>query len=108
MIRSHIMEAKYQFYEKVRVSERCTRSSHLIGFQGTVLGRAENDLEEWSYAIHLDQLNETWNFLENELESTGTVARREDYYDDSNIVIKVDPITGEGQIINPNNIQSNK
>ena len=88
------MEAKFTFYEIVRVISY-TRP----GSEGAVLGMAQNDDGLWYYAIALyDDSNLVWNFREDELEPTGRHDRRESFYDEASIRVRVDPETGEGWI----------
>ncbi len=93
------MAAKYQFYEVVRICEHC-QFKEIAGLRGAVLGIAQNSQGEWGYAVSIDKLDETWDLPESDLEPTGIMRTREEYYDESSIRVVVDPKTGEGKIAN--------
>ena len=91
------MNARFEFYEVVRVSSQRPEVQEIDTFEGAVLGRARNDKGEWSYAVYVLTLDETWNLNEAELTSTGRFMKREDFKDGESIRIAVDPETGEGK-----------
>jgi len=90
------MNARFEFYEVVRVSLQRPEAKEIDTFEGAVLGRARNDKGEWGYAVYVLALDETWNLDEAELASTGRFMKREDFYDGESIHVVVDPETGEG------------
>jgi hypothetical protein len=92
-----MMASKYQFYEIVRVSEQCVREQ-VAGLEGVILGMAQDEQGRWSYAVHLYELGESWHLFEDELEPTGRMSSREEFYDGTHITVVVDPETGEGRI----------
>jgi hypothetical protein len=63
-----------------------------------VLGRAQDESGNWGYAVFIYAANEVWNFREDELEPTGKMDKRENFYDGSSIGVRVDPDTGEGYL----------
>lgn len=91
------MEAKFQFYEIVRVSDSDGNFTEVSGSEGAILGMAEED-GKWFYSVSLFDTGETWNFPETALVSTGKHSRREDYYDGSSAKVVVDKDTGEGTL----------
>ncbi len=92
------MQARFDFYEQVRISTDDARTRHLNGRNGVVLGRTETtDGYSWYYTVAIDGDPEGWCFFERELEATGRQFKREDFYDGSSIVVKVDE-TGRGYI----------
>jgi hypothetical protein len=90
---------RFQFYEEVRVQTSDPLKSHVNGALGAVVGRTETeDNTSWYYAVDLHQISEGWCFYENELESTGRIFNREDYYDGTSIRVQVDQ-QGLGKIV---------
>ncbi len=99
------MAAVFQFYEIVKVSYKC-EIPELVGLEGTVLGMAQNDQGEWGYAISIHDLDECWDLMEEELESTGRMNRRENFYDGTHIRARVDLETGEGKIVDNDGLKN--
>jgi hypothetical protein len=91
------MEARYRFYEVVRVR---TQGGHYDGLEGAVLGIAQDEPGGRGYAVHLYELEEVHYFSEEELESTGKQDKRENFYGGTTVRVIVDPETGEGRIAN--------
>lgn len=82
---------KFGYYEKVRVRSSDTGKSHLNGEIGAVLGlTTTSDQRSFLYAVSLDSSGRTWALFEDELESTGQWAEREDYFDGSTVRVRVD------------------
>jgi hypothetical protein len=76
-------EPRFAFYEIVRVRDTPkNRSCGIAGAEGAVLGIAptEEGVHEASYAVSLYGREESWSLSENDLEPTGRMARREDFY----------------------------
>jgi hypothetical protein len=102
------VDAKYKFYEVVRVNEKHYRSM-FVNKEGAILGMSQNEQNDmWGYTLTFDDLPETYGFEEEELEPTGKMKKREDFYDGSSVTVVVDPDTGEGRIIAYNDPQDNK
>ncbi|MGH3695389.1 MAG: Imm31 family immunity protein [Pseudonocardiaceae bacterium] len=91
--------AKYEFYEVVRLEPRERSLERLRGQDGAVVGRAEDDLGNWTYGVHVYKLNEVWSFQEEDLRPTGRMDRRETFYDSTSVRVAVDPDTGEGEVV---------
>ena len=91
------MKAQFQFYEIVRVAAHY-EGVDVVGLEGAILGMSDDERGDWGYAVHLFTLRETWDFPESDLESTGKIGRREDFYDGSAIKVFVHPDTLEGDI----------
>lgn len=92
------MKPKFDFYEIVLVQSTDPKKSHLNGEIGTVLGLPEVDEQPPNlYAVTIDSLGRVWSLFENELESTGQWAKREDFYDGSSVRVCVDE-RGRGNV----------
>ena len=89
---------KYEFYEVVRIEPKEHNLEHLRGQEGAILGMAEDDHGNWSYAVHLYGPREVWNLAEPNLVPTGRMDSRENFYDSASIHVEVDPQTNEGKI----------
>jgi hypothetical protein len=88
---------KYQFYEIVRVGKHC-RHRQLIGREGAILGMSQNEQGIWGYAVALQPSGECWDLVEDNLESTGRMERRETFYDGTSVTVTVNPQTSEGEV----------
>ena len=80
----------FSFYERVHVR---TNDGSLL--TGSIMGRCENDDQKWHYSVKLDGKPTSSMFPEDELESTGVIDSREDFYDGSSVRVIVDE-GGEG------------
>lgn len=92
------MDAKFQFYEIVRVAVAPENHAHVYDMEGAILGRAQDDNGAWTYAVHLYDLGSVWNFKEEMLQPTGRMDKRETFYSGEHIKVIVDPETHEGKI----------
>jgi hypothetical protein len=70
----------FEFYEKVRVVAPSPKLQHLAGAMGAILGRAQNEVGEWVYAVHIYGYRHAYSFRHEELESLGTFAERSELY----------------------------
>lgn len=93
---------KFGFYEIVRVQTRDPAKSHLNGEIGAVRGRTETEEHQvpFLYAVSIYSLGRTWSLFENELESTGEWAQREDHETGDSVRVRVDK-KGRGTAIPP-------
>lgn len=71
---------KFQFYEVVRLAPTRSEQKALAGGEGVVLGMAANEAGEWSYAVSVTGTDSTRSFEEEDLESTGRIRTREEFY----------------------------
>ena len=98
----NVQKAKFDFYERVTIVNPLTdkkKKAKLENACGTVMGKAQNDDGSWGYGVSVDKDNNLmWRCSENELESLGTFAKREDYYSGESIRVGVTK-DGEGYII---------
>ena len=78
--------AKFQFYERVVVLQD---APEIFGKIGSVLGRAQAHDGTWLYAVYVAGPNETWDIAESDLESTGIVDIREDFYSGKSVRVRV-------------------
>ncbi len=84
-------DAKFQFYEVVCVVSDKPELTEIQGQCGTILGRSADDAGHVGYAVFIDSAGECWSVDEHDLQSTGTVLSRSDFYDDSQVVrVQVD------------------
>jgi hypothetical protein len=89
---------RFDFYERVRFTATAGMVRKLKSRTGYVLGRSVDDSGAWGYAVLIEGKDETWNFGEDQLSSTGEFAKREDFYDGSSVRVRVEK-NGAGQII---------
>lgn len=92
------MEPKFRFFEIVRVAVQHSGRAPYDGLEGAVLGMSRDVNGTWGYAVHIYQFDHTVDLTESELESTGRMAREEDFYDGTVIKVLVDPDTLEGRL----------
>ena len=91
------VEPLFSLYEVVTVRDtEKTRRQGTAGREGAVLGIAVNEETGWvGYAVQLyDDLDEGWDFTEDDLLPTGRMDTRETFYDGSSM-----RVSGEGQIL---------
>lgn len=93
------MEAKFKFYEIVKIKPDSTIQVKVHNEIGIVTGRAQEDDGSWSYAVSIPKDNGLcWSFEEDQLESTGKYTTRDKMYSGESIKVLVDPETGEGYL----------
>lgn len=79
---------KFQFYEIVRVLSNSPELAEIHGETGSILGISEHGEPEYGYGVFIDRDDCVWSVPESNLESTGVIKQRADFYDD-NVVIRV-------------------
>lgn len=97
------MVAKFDFFERVTIYPKdrymLNKKKKFTNSVGTVLAKGLEANGEWAYDVSIDEDDgKVWGFKENELESLGTFAKREDYYSGESIRVGVTK-EGEGYII---------
>ena len=92
------MKAMYKFYEVVKVIASRPELSEINGKEAAILGMTQNDSGEWSYSVQILESEDGWIVMENELQETGRMMSREDFYSGESVTVKVDPVTGEGSL----------
>lgn len=95
------VKPQFRFYEIVRAksdSALCREHSELAGLDGIILGISQGE-HQCAYSVHFDQFDEGWFLMEDELEPTGRMDRRDRFYDGTHIRVSVDPETGEGRVV---------
>ena len=105
---------KFSFFEKVKIiASSSPKTKHLIGRIGVILVKTpiaedENGEPDFSdvidYGVRIEGENYWQSFLPDELESTGEIGKREDYYSGASIRVGVDD-KGRGFLLD-NNTQS--
>jgi len=79
-----------QYYEKVRVLSS-TRFPDHIGKVGVVLGISKDETRVYGYSVFFPGEDEGLGFLPAELEGTGELVDRSEFYDDGDpIRVRVD------------------
>jgi hypothetical protein len=96
---------KFDFYEQVRVIAATSARRKLKGRTGYVLGRSADSRGRWGYAVLIEDVGETWDFVEHQLRSTGEFAKRKDFYDGSSVRVRVGG-DGTGRIVGRGGKQS--
>jgi hypothetical protein len=87
---------KIRFYEKVKVISS-QRFPEYIGNTGVVLGISEDETRVYSYSVFFPNEPEGISFLPAELEGTGEIVDRSEFYDESDrLRVRVDD--GEGSV----------
>lgn len=81
--------AKFAFYEIVRVQSNQKNLVSVNGLTGAILGMAQNAAGQWNYAVSIYALEECWNINESDLEATGEYDRREAFYDGEQLKLYV-------------------
>jgi len=91
---------KYRLYEIVIIESKDPEYSELNGLRGVIMSE-DQDREDGLYSVHIlsEKHVEGWILREEDLESTGKFALHDDFYSGAWINVEVDPITGEGRII---------
>ena len=97
LIGKSTMEALYKFYEVVKIVSGRPNLAEINGEEAAILGMAENDDGQWCYAVHILGSEEGWDIMESELQPTGCMMSREDFYDGDSVTVEVDLLTGEGK-----------
>ena len=73
-------DSRFEWYEIVRVNSTDSAKVHINGELGAILGKAQGDSGQWSYAVHIYKDGMVWSFMEHELSSTGEFDTREAFY----------------------------
>ena len=88
---------KLRFYEKVVVL-KCDDFPEYIGGAGYVLGMGDETAPPFSYAVLLDATDRVVCFDHDELQGTGEVAPRSQFYDDDKPPVRVVVKNGKGYL----------
>ena len=108
------MKNKFKFYETLEIkpadgrldlSGLDTRKFDydiLVGERGVIFGMVQADNGQWLYDIRLEKKNDKYTIRECDLVSTGIMKKRSDFYTGEAIKVRVDPKTGEGEIVDDN------
>ena len=84
------MKSKFDFFERVKIVNPLNPNK--LKFKeklDVIFGKSQDDKGLWHYQIKIENIDEGWYFLENELESLGTFAKREDFYSGESIRVGV-------------------
>ena len=88
---------KLSFYERVVVL-KCDDFPEYIGGAGYVLGMGDETVPPFSYAVLLDATDRVCCFDHDELQGTGEIAPRSQFYDDSEPRVRVVVKNGKGYL----------
>lgn len=93
------MEAKFKFFERVKIANPAGNNHKVLkNAKAVVFGKSEDENGTWYYRLKVDNHMEAEYLKEDELESLGTFAKRENYYSGESIRVGVTK-DGEGYII---------
>lgn len=94
------MKNKFDFYEIVRVNSDDLSHASLNGKLGVVRGMAEDERAEvWIYGVSLyDEGGLVQRFFEEQIESTGKMAGRDEFVTEDSVRVTTNPDSGEGKI----------
>ncbi|WP_169719843.1 Imm31 family immunity protein [Zooshikella ganghwensis] len=90
----------YKFYEVVKVVTSRSLLSEINGQEAAILGMAQNESGQWFYSVQILENDEGWDVMESELQATGRILTREDFYDGESLSIEVNSESGEGTLKN--------
>jgi hypothetical protein len=94
---------KYEFYEKVRVVIHAPHTRTVSDELAAVVGRAQDECGAWFYGIYVYSTGAGWDVAENELRSTGEFDRRETFYANASVRVRVDE-QGRGSVAQPDTV----
>ncbi len=84
-------QAKFQFYQVVRVLPISAELAEIHGETGSILGISEHGDPEYEYGVFIERDGLLWSVAESNLESTGEMKQRTDFYDDNRVIrVQVD------------------
>lgn len=78
-------EARFAWYEKVRVTTADPAKVTIHGKLGAILGKAEADDGRWSYGVFVYDERIVWCCWEDELNHTGEFDKRESFFSGESI-----------------------
>ncbi len=95
------MKNKFEYYEIVKVMSPKQDLQEINGEEGVIRGMSKSDeTGEWGYAVCIYKDNGfVWDIMECDLIVTGKFATPSDHSIGQSVRIKVDPKTGEGELV---------
>ncbi len=99
------MKSKFQFYDVVKIISENPKHVSLKGKLAVIRGKVKNEeTGVWSYGVSLYKKESfITRFYEEELEFVKKRADPRDFHTSESIKIRVDPETGEGEIVDDDN-----
>ena len=97
-----MMKSKFDFYEVVRIHSNDIKHQQFNGHLGIIRGKVQNEKTgKWIYGVSIHEKNyeSIHRFYECHLQKTGQKTNPKDYESGEVVKIRVDPKTGEGEII---------
>jgi len=83
------MNRKIDLYEEIRVIDDC-EDPELRGKIGVVMGISEENGVVYGYSVRFADLEHSYGFSVEEVESTGRKFKHEDFYDGTSISVSKD------------------
>ena len=95
------MKNKYNFYDIVKVHSDKNSLREINNCEGAILGMSQNEETGcWGYGVSIYKDNGLcWSIKEEDLQPTGKKGKRSDFYTGESVRVRVDPKTGEGEIV---------
>lgn len=78
-----------QYFEKVQILSS-DENPELVGHFGYILGISEENDIVFSYAIYFDEFSDIIAFNTEDVQGTGEIASRENFYSGHSIKVRVD------------------
>lgn len=79
------MEAKFKFYELVKMISKSPRLKKVWEKTGIVLGRSQDEKGNWYYAVSFEGI--TWSLSETDIESTGKMSSEKEIYSGKSVSV---------------------
>lgn len=97
------MTSKFDFNEIVKVVSNDPKDKSINGTTVVVRGKAQNEeTGKWTYGVVvIGKRGTVWRVKEENLFSTGKKANPDDFKPVGTVRVRVDPETGEGYIVDP-------
>ena len=96
-----MMNSKFNYYDITIIKTTDPKIKKFNGLEATIQGKSqsEEDPAIWAYSVSIDGLDECYFVFEKDLYPTGRIAKEEHYMSQDTIRVRVDPETGEGNIV---------
>ena len=89
----------FEFYQIVKVKTDIDKFSEINGLEGGIIGRGPYPEGTWTYKVWIDSKERAWPVPHDCLVPTGKMGKREDYFTDESVRVRVDLETGEGSLV---------
>ncbi|OOE71293.1 Imm31 family immunity protein [Salinivibrio sp. ML290] len=92
------MQALYEFFEVVKITSSDSAFAEVKGQEAVILGMTPDDTGHWFYSVQITDTEEVWSLSENDIESTGKVLKKENFYYGDSVTVRVGHQSGEGYL----------